>query len=195
MMADFRLFVNVASADIKVVNELLVYLRDGEDGLGDTFHLQTSNTIEESVKNSGAPVPIPVSVPGTNTAEIFHNAWAGASIEEVETFATQELDSTASPQAHVSFFLVLDEQGVEDHTVLCVAKDEPEDSDDEDNNDSSDQFGEAGRQKDSQPASPYKKAIGDAIMRYNKVRMPWYAAYSFCANLGESNMGFEEFCD
>jgi hypothetical protein len=108
MMAVFRRFVTVASADIKVVNELLVFLRDGEDRLGDTFHLQTSNTIEESVKNSGAPVPIPVSVPGTITAETFHNAWAGASIEEVETSATQELDSIASPQAHVSFFLVLD---------------------------------------------------------------------------------------
>ena len=206
-MADFRIFVTAASADFKVINEMLVYLRDWEDGSGDTFHLQTSNTIEESLKTSEEPVAIPVAVPGNFTAESFDtNAWAGASMAEVETFATQELEHIASPQAHVSFFLVLDEQGVDDHTVLCVAKDEPEDSDDEDEDEDDDGGGDGDGKVhdrgDSQPPATQdsKKRLAGAddansVARYNKVRMPWHVAYSFCANLGESNMGFEEFCD
>lgn len=191
-MADFRMFVTAASADTKVINEMLGYLRDWENGSGDTFHLQTNRVIDEWVKTSEEPVSIPVAVPGKVTAETFHNAWSGASIEDVEAFAAQELDSIASPQAHVSFFLVLDEQGVEDHTVLCVAKDEPEDSDVDDDGDGD---GEGSRQTASQPAHSDRKNADDTVTRYNKVRMPWHAAYSFCANLGESNMGFEEFCD
>jgi hypothetical protein len=206
-MADFRIFVTAASADFKVINEMLVYLRDWEDGSGDTFHLQTNNTIEESLKTSEEPVAIPVAVPGNFTAEYFDtNAWAGASMAEVETFATQELEHIASPQAHVSFFLVLDEQGVDDHTVLCVAKDEPEDSDDEDEDEDDDGGGDGDGKVhdrgDSQPPATQdsKKRLAGAddanyVARYNKVRMPWHVAYSFCANLGESNMGFEEFCD
>ena len=206
-MADFRIFVTAASADFKVINEMLVYLRDWEDGSGDTFYLQTNNTIEESLETSEEPVAIPVAVPGNFTAESFDtNAWAGASMAEVETFATQELDHIASPQAHVSFFLVLDEQGVDDHTVLCVAKDEPEDSDDEDEDEDDDGGGDGDGKVhdrgDSQPPATQdsKKRLAGAddanyVARYNKVRMPWHVAYSFCANLGESNMGFEEFCD
>ena len=206
-MADFRIFVTAASADFKVINEMLVYLRDWEDGSGDTFYLQTNNTIEESLETSEEPVAIPVAVPGNFTAESFDtNAWAGASMAEVETFATQELEHIASPQAHVSFFLVLDEQGVDDHTVLCVAKDEPEDSDDEDEDEDDDGGGDGDwkvhDRGDSQPPATQdsKKRLAGAddanyVARYNKVRMPWHVAYSFCANLGESNMGFEEFCD
>jgi hypothetical protein len=192
-MADFRIFVTAANADFKVINEMLLYLRDWEEGSGDTFHLQTANTVEESIKTSDTPVSIPVAVPGTFTAETFNNAWAGASIKDIETFATQELEGIVSPQAHVSFFLVLDDQGVKDHTVLCVAKDEPEDSDDDDADD--DRDGKADGQDDSQRASRKSKPVGNALTQYNKVRMPWHGAYSFCANLGESNMGFEEFCD
>jgi hypothetical protein len=196
IMADFRIFVTAPSADFRVVNECLLYLRDWEDGSGDCFHLQTSNTIGESVKTSDTPISIPVAVPGTFTAVNFDNPWAGASIEEVETFAMHELESIASPQAHVSFFLVLDEQGIKDHTVLCVAKDEPEDSDDANNDDDDDdRDGETDVEENSQPACQGPKPNGDSGVRYNKVRMPWHAAYSFCANLGESNMGFEEFCD
>ena len=183
MMADFRIFVTALSADFKTINECLSYLRDWEDGSGDTFHLQTTKTIEENEKTSDTPISIPIAVPGKVTAATSYNAWAGASIEKVEAFATQELDSIASPQAHVGFFLVLDEQGVDDRTVLCVAKDKPEDRDDEGDDDDDDQ------QKDSKPF------VDTVITRYNKVRMPWHAAYSFCANLGESNMEFEEFCD
>jgi hypothetical protein len=190
MMADFRVFVTAPSADYKAINEMLLYLRDWEDGSGDCFHLQTADTIEESEKTSDTPVPVPVAIPGTFTAVNFQKAWAGVSIKEVEAFATQELDSIASPQAHVGFFLVLDEQGVEDHTVLCVAKDEPEESDNK-----GDEDGEIDEPEHSQPASRDSRPIGDAVTQYNKVRMPWHVAYSFCANLGESNMGFEEFCD
>jgi hypothetical protein len=195
MMADFLIFVTAPSAGFKLINECLSYLRDWEDGSGDCFHLQTANAIEESEKTSDTPVPVPVAVPGAFTAVNFHNAWAGASIDEVETFATQELDSIASPQAHVGFFLVLDEQGVRDHTVLCVAKDESEESDNEGDENAADGDEGIGERKGSQPASRDLGPIGDAVTQYNKVRMPWHAAYSFCANLGESNMGFEEFCD
>ena len=93
-MADFRIFVTAASADFKVINEMLVYLRDWEDGSGDTFYLQTNNTIEESLKTSEEPVAIPVAVPGNFTAESFDtNAWAGASMAEVETFAIGSLST------------------------------------------------------------------------------------------------------
>lgn len=192
-MADFRIFITAASADFRVVNELLLYLRDWEYGSGDTFHLQTSNTIDERVRTSESSVSVPVAIPGTITAATFLNAWAGASIEEVETFATQELDSIVSPQAHVSFFLVLDDQGVEDHTVLCIAKDEPEDSDGDAEDDGQDKGD--GEQEDTQSACRGSKLTEHAATQYNKVRMPWNAAYLFCANLGEANMGFEEFCD
>jgi hypothetical protein len=192
-MADFRIFITAATAGFKEVNELLLYLRDWEYGSGDTFHLQTSNSIDERVRTSESPVSIPVAVPGTITAATFLNAWAGASIEEVETFATQELDSVVSPEAHVSFFLVLDDQGVKDHTVLCVAKDESEDSDNDAGYDDQDEGDE--EQQATQSACRGSKPKECAAVRYNKVRMPWYSAYLFCANLGEANMGFEEFCD
>jgi hypothetical protein len=169
-MADF-LFVTAPSADFKVINRLLVYLRDWEDGSGDTFHLQTSDSAGDEIS---------IAVPGTFTAATFHNAWAGAGIEDVEAFATRTV---------VSFFVVLDEQGVTDHTVLCM--DKPESEDDE--NDSQD--GEDKEQQERRPAVRDTKPDGDASLRFNKVRMPWHGAYLFCANIGEANMGFEEFCD
>jgi len=185
-MSDYRIFVTAPSADYKLINELLVYLRDWEDGSGDAFHLQTSKTIDESEKASEEPVSIPIAVPGSVTAENFQNAWSGASIEEVEAFAAKELMGIASPQAHVHFFLVLDEQGVGDRTVLGVAQDEPEESDEDEDD-------EEGDGKGQQPAS--SQGTESTATRYNKVRMPWHGAYLFCANRGESNMNFEEFCD
>lgn len=193
-MADFRVFITASSADFKVVNELLANLRDWEYGSGDTFCLQTSNTIDEREKTSETPVTNAVAIPGAFTAETFENVWAGASIEEVEAFAARELDSIASPRAHVSFFLVLDEHGVEDHTVLCVAKEEPDESDGDDNhnNDEDEDRDGVDGKRNQQPSF---QAPDNDLTRYNKVGMPWHAAYLFCANLGESNMGFEEFCD
>jgi hypothetical protein len=170
-MADFRLFVTAPSADSKVINRLLVYLRDWEDGSGDTFHLQTRDSAGDEIT---------IAVPGTFTAATFHNAWAGASIEDVEAFAAH---------TNMSFFIVLDEQGVADHTVLCMDKPESED-DETDNQDDEDE-----EQQERRPAARDTKQDGDASLRFNKVRMPWHGAYLFCANIGEANMGFEEFCD
>lgn len=193
-MADYRLFVTAPSATPKLINEVLVYLRDWEDGSGDAFHLQTSKTIDESEKTSEEPVSIPITVPGSITTETFHNEWAGASLEEVESFAAKELMGIASPQAHVSFFVVLDEQGVEDHTVLGVAQEDEEDEDETDEEgDEDDEDGDGGKR--AAASSQAKKVTDNTATRYNKVRMPWHGAYLFCANLGESNMGFEEFCD
>jgi hypothetical protein len=169
-MADF-LFVTAASADFKVINRLLVYIRDWEDGSGDTFHLQTRDSAGDEIS---------IAKPGTFTAATFHNAWAGASIEDVEAFAAH---------TDVSFFVVLDEQGVADHTVLCM--DKPESEDDETDS----QDGRDEEEQERRPAVRDTKPDGEASLRFNKVRMPWHGAYLFCANIGEANMGFEEFCD
>jgi hypothetical protein len=169
-MVDF-LFVTAPTADFKVINRLLVYLRDWEDGSGDTFHLQTRDRTGDEVS---------IAVPGTSTAATFHNAWAGASIEDVEAFAAH---------TDVSFFVVLDEQGVTDHTVLCM------DKPGSDNDETDSQDGEDEEQQERRPVIRDMKPNGEALLRFNKVRMPWHGAYLFCANIGEANMGFEEFCD
>jgi hypothetical protein len=74
MMADFRIFVTAPSADSKMINECLSYLRDWEDGSGDTFYLQTTKTIKENEKTSDTPVSIPVAMPGKVTAATSYNA-------------------------------------------------------------------------------------------------------------------------
>ena len=73
---------------------------------------------------------------------------------------------------------------------------------DEDDDGGGDGDGKVHDRGDSQPPATQdseKRLAGvdhaNSVARYNKVRMPWHVAYSFCANLGESNMGFEEFCD
>ena len=121
-------------------------------------------------------------IPGTVDAKTYKNAWAGATVEDVEVFAW-DINNNPPPDVSLIFFLVLDEKDVQDRTVtIASVHDDSSEEDDESELDEDDTGEKVEVRVENQ-------------LRFDKVRVPWHGASVMCANLEIANMGFEEYCD
>ncbi|KAK6212667.1 hypothetical protein LQW54_005089 [Pestalotiopsis sp. IQ-011] len=151
-----KIIVTAKGADTKVLNRLLLHVRDWEFGEEDEWDRQrllrtrdeaTAKDLEEDVP------PLP--------AGGLENQWEGLSMEEVEKIMRLKDNKSG----RTSLFMVLDDQGVRDETLVVVQRAIDWESED----------------------SPY-------LDDYNKVRVPWQEVHSMWCNLDIANMSFEEFC-
>lgn len=122
------LFIITSSAEHKIVNRLLLHLRDweyGEDPSWDTFHLITTNSLPAADSECTKP-PI-------TESDLSNNIWANKSISDVESFIISERNKEAKEtDLNLDTFVILDEQGVKDGTIILL--DSPY-NDDEDKKD------------------------------------------------------------
>ncbi len=96
------------------------------------------------------------------------NGWAGARLDEVEEFVTDQRLHHGVEAVNQTMYFVVDERGMADETcVLGVLRYEDDSSGDE---------GECGR-------------------RYDRVRMPWDEAEIVLVNVGVGNMELRDFVD
>lgn len=154
------LFVIAQSADHKVVNRLLLHLRDwayGESPTWDCFHLVTM----EKLPGAGAACTIPP----VSESDLSNNVWKGKTVSDVEGFLLN--DGNEKHELNVNTFLILDEQGVKDGTVIMLNLPYNDDEEDEE---------------------PNQK-------RYDKVRVPWGKTYIMWCNLDIANMDFQDFVE
>ncbi|KAK0936630.1 hypothetical protein LTR29_011781 [Friedmanniomyces endolithicus] len=94
------------------------------------------------------------------------NGWAGASLDEVEGFVTEQRLHQGTEVVDQTMFFVVDEQDMAGETcVLGVLRYEDDSSEDE----------------------------GESGGRYDRVRMPWDEAEILRVNVGVGNMQFEDF--
>ncbi|KAK1989045.1 hypothetical protein LZ30DRAFT_353064 [Colletotrichum cereale] len=162
------LFVTAEKADVKLVNRLLLTLRDWEFGDGldwDHFVLVTSkaDTLPMDMEPTQPPLP-----------EFPRNEWEGVAVEAIESVVlatdreTQSAHGKADgPDNNVHLFLVLDDQGVADGTIILFE-----------------------RAMDGGDAEPITWPE-----RFNKLRTPWTNAYLDWCNLNIANIGFSELCE
>ncbi|KAI5364569.1 hypothetical protein Slin15195_G041060 [Septoria linicola] len=162
------LFITAASADFKIVNRLLLHLRDWAHESGDRFYVVTSRDTADP-DDQLSDLRSTETTQGDITAENWQNVWAGATIAELTAFCLEAVQKGTKRRCP-GLFLALDEQGVTDETVIVFYQ--IFDSDIE--------------------ISGPKLTTGDG---FKKVRMPWSAAYLMWCNLEIANMNFEEFAD
>lgn len=106
------LFVT-ASADQKLINRLLLHLRDweyGEEPTWDSFRLIKSKNIPETEEACVTTTP-PISA-----SDLSNNVWTGRSIPDIESFMLDERKKQVG--LNTSTFVVLDDQGVKDGTII-----------------------------------------------------------------------------
>ncbi|ROV87903.1 hypothetical protein VMCG_10277 [Cytospora schulzeri] len=158
------LFVTAPRADHKLINRILVYLKDWEYESGDRFKLVTSKSVqalgEEPYKDGSSAIMKPTSAP---VAPDLANEWAGASIADVEAFCV-DLDKSGIKGLNKHLFVALDADGAgEDKN--CVLAERVIDC-------------------DAEPIQ-YPEL-------FNKARVPWYQTYLTWTNLDISNIGWDE---
>lgn len=152
------LIITAAGVDFKFVNRLLLYLRDweyGEEGSNDNFTLCLSKKKHIEIDKDLPPTVPPVK-------SIARNEFENMPLNTLESYMLGLKDDSA----HNHLFLVLDDKGVRDQTIIIMERaidDESEEC--------------------------------DYLDEYNKARVPWDEAYLMWCNLSISNMGFEDFCD
>ncbi|KAG4066239.1 hypothetical protein HA402_000463 [Bradysia odoriphaga] len=108
------LFVIASSADYKLINRLLLHLRDwefGEDPTWDIFHLVTLPTLP---KTDAA-----CTIPPITENDLSNNHWMGKSISDIETYILSER-SKNNEGLNLNTFLILDEEGVKDGTIVLL---------------------------------------------------------------------------
>lgn len=149
-------FVTASNADYRTINRFLldaIFIEAEPDyhQLHVVMH-KDANLLSEEPE---------VTKPGSEGLDgnAFDNVWAGASVEEVEAFHLQ------IPEALINSFLILDDKGVEDQTVIVAERASKLDEEEE----------------------------FHLTDKFNKTRVAWCEAISMIANLEISNMGFEEF--
>lgn len=151
-----KIIVTATGVDNKILNRLLLHVRDWEFGEEDEWDRQrilrtrdeaTAKDLEEDVP------PLP--------AGGLENQWEGLSMEEVEKIMRLKDNKSG----RTSLFMVLDDQGVRDETLVVV-----------------------------QRAIDWESEDTLYLDDYNKVRVPWQEVHSMWCNLDIANMSFEEFC-
>lgn len=156
------LFIIAPEADYKIINRILLYLRDWEYGALDSFKLvNTKNAYDLDSFDKGSAIestspPVPAD---------FENAWAGASLEDIEDFCL-DLAREHTNSGKGRLYVVVDSQGVDDHTSIV---------------------GERMIEYENEPIS-YPE-------RFKKMRLPWDETYLTWCNLNIANMNFEEFTE
>lgn len=118
------LFVNTESADHKLVNRLLLHLRDweyGEDPTWDNFHFIRTEILpvnDDEVDTTSPPI---------TENDLSNNIWANKSISDIQSFMLSQRENEVG--LNVNTFLILDEQGVKDGTIVLL---DPPYNDDDD---------------------------------------------------------------
>ena len=108
--------------------------------------------------------------PGEITSDNWHNPWSGATLSDVTSFCLDKSlwsveDETEDEPRPPTLFLVLDDQGVREQTIiLCEKRYEHEET---------------------------EVHIPDG---FKKVRAPWHGVYMMWCNLDIANMNFEDYC-
>lgn len=108
------LFIIAPEADYKIINRILLYLRDWEYGALDSFKLvNTKNAYDLDSFDKGSAIdsttpPVPADL---------ENAWAGASLEDIEDFCL-DLAREHTNSGKGRLYVVVDSQGVDDHTSI-----------------------------------------------------------------------------
>lgn len=168
-MSTGLLFVTAPEADHKLINLLLLRLRDWEYGNGaDRFHLMTTKNaydldppampLRSGTQDQGeTSPPLPSSL---------DNAWAGAALEDVEAFCIdlERNDDDAKRTYNKSLFVVVDSTDVRAQTCIL------------------------GERAIDHEAPTFTRLDG-----FNKMRVPWDQLYLTWCNLDIVNMGFEDF--
>lgn len=171
-MAPGLLFITAPSADSKLINRFLLYLRDWEYGAGDAFHLITSRSIKDTKWDSLDRTSPPIDEESSS----LKNEWVGASLADVEAFCIEVDKSQGKNKAHQ--FVVLDEDGV--IKAAATKKDEKDE----------------GAQKTCILAERVIDWDSDPIAypeKFNKARTPWYQTYLVWCNLDIANMSWDEY--
>lgn len=178
-MSTGLLFVTAPNADFKAINRFLLHIRDWEYGDAsswDSFHLLISKSDPdfEMFKDSRRH-QLPSTTPGDIPAESFTNEWAGASIQDIESYVLSA-DNTGVDGNGISLFLILDDQGIRDKT--CIVAEAYTEWDD-----------------DANPPRRIPKEDREQQYDFNKFRAPWSETHSVWANLNIANMDFGDFAD
>lgn len=111
------LFIITPYVDHKLVNRLLLHLRDweyGEDPTWDCFKIITSESFAGADGESVTKPPITV-------ADLSNNIWASKSISDVEAFVINERNKADEGNDYnLTTFTILDEQSVKDGTIIVL---------------------------------------------------------------------------
>lgn len=160
------IIVTAPGADVRLINRLLLYIRDWEfagDDLSnaDRFAVLTTKEELQEARSSGDNDMIDQ----PPLQDFTNNEWAGLPLEQVEQIM---IETDTDKNGSTSLFLVLDEEGATNQTIIVAHRgaNDPEQSDD----------------------FAY-------VDEFNKVRVPWECVYSMWCNLDIANMGFDEFCN
>jgi hypothetical protein len=166
-MSTGLLFVTAPEADYKLINLVLLQLRDWDYGSGDRFKLVTTknaydleappHAAGQDTRHTGETSP-PLS-------SDLDNAWAGAALEDVEAFcvdlARDEEASNINCNAYL--YVVVDSTSLQAESCIL------------------------GHRAHGPEAEDFVW-----LDRFDKVRVPWGKLYSPWCNLEIGNMGFEE---
>ncbi|KAI7483122.1 hypothetical protein KC364_g4215 [Hortaea werneckii] len=113
------LFVNSAKSDFKQLNRLLVYLRDWEYGDFDAFQFVTTKEPQDlNEPGEGFDYPHDVEPTHADLDADPPNAWKGASITDVEEYVLRVANDPGPKGVNTSIYLLWDDRGVEEHSVI-----------------------------------------------------------------------------
>jgi hypothetical protein len=112
-MSTGLLFVTAPEADYKLINLMLLHLRDWEYGSGDRFTLVTSKNAHDLESNTVETSP-PLS------SSSLDNAWAGAALEDVEGFCMDLArdEENLKRNLDASLYVVVDSTGAQAHSCI-----------------------------------------------------------------------------
>lgn len=159
------LFITAPEADHKLINRLLLHLRDWQHESGDRFKLVISKSIQalgEELHDNGRSATAPMRPTFPSVSPDLVNEWAGASTADVEAFCLA-LDASGTKGLNTHLFVALDAEGVADRR--CVL---------------------AQRVIDWE-AEPIRFPEV-----FDKARVPWTEAYLMWTNLDVSHVGWDE---
>lgn len=123
-MSTGLLFITAPEADSKLINLLLLQLRDWKYNSGDRFMLVTTRTASDLNQPSAASPLKPTSPPLPTT---FQNAWKSAPLSEIESFC---LTLNSSGPFNPFLYLLVDSEGARTGTCVLAQRatsSEPED--------------------------------------------------------------------
>ncbi|KAM0720107.1 hypothetical protein Q7P37_004243 [Cladosporium fusiforme] len=161
-MSTGLLFVTAPEADHKSINLILLQIRDWGYGSGDSFKLVTTkNAYDLDVSPINPHGRLEPTSPPLDSR--FENAWAGASLEDVEAFCL-DLKREGPLPYNASLYIMVDSEGLQALN------------------------GVLGKQASDFEADKFRY-----LDVYNKMRIPWDQVYMVWCNLDISNMDFEEY--
>ncbi|KAF7196931.1 hypothetical protein HII31_01849 [Pseudocercospora fuligena] len=111
-------FVTASTVGFKNLNRFLLGVHDWEYGSGARFSIVDSKNayeVAERYKDGVEPVE-----PGHFTEDNFESPWSGLSIKDVEAFCIDAAKTTEREEP--SLFLILDDQGIQDETVIIAQR-------------------------------------------------------------------------